>query len=106
MGVGRSRTQALDNVWKIIRWHTTRCRSARVIKDLIFEVMFRRDVLGTQIRKSHAGHTYCTLEMRRPRRIVVVTYAPYACVADCAGAWEDTAGCAQPSCLHENLLNC
>ena len=27
-------------------------------------------MLGTQIRKSHAGHTYCTLELRRPRRIV------------------------------------
>ena len=39
---------------------------------------------------------------------VVVTYACYACVADCADAmadaWEDTAGCAQPICLHENLL--
>ena len=38
----------------------------------------------------------------------VVTYARYACVADCADAmadaWEDTAGCAQPICLHENLL--
>ena len=38
----------------------------------------------------------------------VVTYAHYACVADCAhamaDAWEDTAGCAQPICLHENLL--
>ena len=39
---------------------------------------------------------------------LVVTYARYACVADCADAmadaWEDTAGCAQPICLHENLL--
>ena len=38
----------------------------------------------------------------------VVTYAHYACVADCADAmadaWEDTAGCAQAICLHENLL--
>ena len=38
----------------------------------------------------------------------VVTYAHYACVADCANAmadaWEDTAGCAQAICLHENLL--
>ena len=40
--------------------------------------------------------------------IDVVTYARYACVADCADAmadvWEDTAGSAQPICLHENLL--
>ena len=40
--------------------------------------------------------------------IVVVTYALYACVADCADAmadaWEDTAGYAQAICLHENLL--
>ena len=40
--------------------------------------------------------------------IDVVTYAHYACVADCADAmadaWEDTAGCAQAICLHENLL--
>ena len=39
---------------------------------------------------------------------LVVTYAHYACVADCADAmadaWEDTAGCAQPNCLHKNLL--
>ena len=39
---------------------------------------------------------------------VVVTYAHYACVADCedamADAWEDTAGCAQAGCLYENLL--
>ena len=38
----------------------------------------------------------------------VVTYAHYACVVDCADAmadaWDDTAGCAQPICLHENLL--
>ena len=38
----------------------------------------------------------------------VVTYAHYACVADradaMADAWEDTAGCAQAICLHENLL--
>ena len=38
----------------------------------------------------------------------VVTYAHYACVANCADAmadaWEDTAGCAQAICLHENLL--
>ena len=38
----------------------------------------------------------------------VVTYAHYACVADCADAmadaWEDNAGCAQAICLHENLL--
>ena len=38
----------------------------------------------------------------------VVTYAHYARVADCADAmadaWEDTAGCAQANCLHENLL--
>ena len=37
--------------------------------------------------------------------IIVVTYAHYACVADCADAmadaWEDTAGCAQPICLHK-----
>ena len=37
-----------------------------------------------------------------------MTYAHYACVADfadaMADAWEDTAGCAQPICLHENLL--
>ena len=41
-------------------------------------------------------------------RTFVVTYAHYACVADCADAmadaWEDTAGCAQAVCLHENLL--
>ena len=39
----------------------------------------------------------------------VVAYAHYACVAECADAmadaWEDTAGCAQAICLHENLLN-
>ena len=39
---------------------------------------------------------------------IVVTYAHYACVADfadaMADAWEDTAGCAQAICLHENLL--
>ena len=38
----------------------------------------------------------------------VMTYAHYACVVDCADAmadaWDDTAGCAQPICLHENLL--
>ena len=38
----------------------------------------------------------------------VVTYVHYTCVADCADAmadaWEDTAGCAQAICLHENLL--
>ena len=38
----------------------------------------------------------------------VVTYALYACVADCedamADAREDTAGCAQASCLYEKLL--
>ena len=43
-----------------------------------------------------------------PDRQFVVTYAHYACVADCADAmadaWEDTAGCAQAICLHENLL--
>ena len=36
--------------------------------------------------------------------------AHYACVVDCADAmadaWEDTAGCAQTICLHENLLKC
>ena len=40
----------------------------------------------------------------------VVIYAHYASVADCADAmadtWEDTAGCAQAICLHENLLKC
>ena len=39
---------------------------------------------------------------------VVVTYAHYACVADYADAMadalEDTAGCAQAICLHENDL--
>ena len=39
-----------------------------------------------------------------------VTYAYYACVADCADtmadAWKDTAGCAEAICLHENLLKC
>ena len=39
---------------------------------------------------------------------LVVMYAHYACVADCADAmadaWEDTAGCAQAICLHEYLL--
>ena len=43
-----------------------------------------------------------------PLGIGVVTYAHYACVADfadaTADAWEDNAGCAQPICLHENLL--
>ena len=38
----------------------------------------------------------------------VVTYAHYAFVAHSgdamADAWEDTAGCAQAICLHENLL--
>ena len=38
----------------------------------------------------------------------VVTYAHYACVADCADAmadaWEDTAGCAQPICLHKVIV--
>ena len=42
--------------------------------------------------------------------VCVVTYAHYACVVDCADAmadaWEDTAGCAQAICLHENLLKC
>ena len=37
----------------------------------------------------------------------VATYAHYACVADCADAmadaWEDTAGCAQPICLHKKI---
>ena len=40
--------------------------------------------------------------------IVVVTYALYACVADCADAmadaWEDTADCAHADCLHGNIL--
>ena len=40
--------------------------------------------------------------------VAVVTYAHYACVADCTGAmanaWEDTAGCAQANRLHENIL--
>ena len=44
------------------------------------------------------------------RLLAVVIYAHYACVADCADAmadgWEDTAGCAQAICLHENLLKC
>ena len=38
----------------------------------------------------------------------VVTYAHYACVSDfadaMANAWEDTAGCAQAICLHDNIL--
>ena len=46
----------------------------------------------------------------QPEELGVVTYAHYACVADCADAmadaWEDTAGCAQTICLHENLLKC
>ena len=37
-----------------------------------------------------------------------MTYAHYACVADCvdamADAWEDIAGCAQAICPLENLL--
>ena len=45
-----------------------------------------------------------------PHSGTVVTYAHCACVADwadaMAGAWEDTAGCAQAICLHENLLKC
>ena len=40
-------------------------------------------------------------------QLPVVTYAHYACVADCsdamADAWEDTAGCAQPICLHKEI---
>ena len=59
------------------------------------------------------GNVDCDNVRRRPRgphpRVLhVVTYAHYECVADCADAmadaWEDTAGCAQPVCLHENLL--
>ena len=42
--------------------------------------------------------------------LAVVIYAHYAYMADCADAmadaWEDTAGCAQVICLHENLLKC
>ena len=38
----------------------------------------------------------------------VVTYAHYACVADCADAtadaWEDTVTCAQVDYLRENVL--
>ena len=41
---------------------------------------------------------------------VVVAYVLYACVAGCADAmgdaWEDTGGCAQADCLHENILKC
>ena len=40
----------------------------------------------------------------------VVTYAHYACVADCADAmadaWEDTTGCEHADCLHGNILKC
>ena len=43
-------------------------------------------------------------------RVDVVTYALYTCMAECAegmaDAWEDTAGCARPDCLHENILRC
>ena len=39
-----------------------------------------------------------------------VTYAPYACLVDCANAmadaWEDTAGYAQAHCLQGNVLKC
>ena len=49
-------------------------------------------------------------EQQVPLVVTVVIYAHYACVADCADAmadaWEDTAGCAQAICLHENLLKC
>ena len=49
-----------------------------------------------------------TLDYNNVLGICVVTHAPYACVADCADAmadaWEDTSGCAQAVCLHENLL--
>ena len=42
---------------------------------------------------------------------IVVTYARYACMADCADAmadamadaWEDTASCAQADCLNDNV---
>ena len=51
-----------------------------------------------------------TCTQRVVRLPAVVTYAHYACVADCADAmadaWEDTAGCAQAICLHKNLLKC
>ena len=48
------------------------------------------------------------LHLRKSLWRSVVTYAHYACVADCADAmadaWEDTASCAQAIGLHENLL--
>ena len=59
----------------------------------------------------HGGASVCCgrLAAHVPfRAAAVVTYAHYACVAECADAmadaWEDTAGCAQAICLHENLL--
>ena len=57
----------------------------------------------------HERLTICLRVLSRVMNILcVVTYAHYACVADCADAmadaWVDTAGCAQANCLHENLL--
>ena len=55
----------------------------------------------------HGGRTVTSIPVHvaATSPSVVVAYAHYACVADCADAmadaWEDTAGCAQPICLHK-----
>ena len=64
---------------------------------------------ATQLRRANqAPHDQAVT--RHNHVSFVVTYAHYACVADCADAmadvWEDTAGCAQAICLRENLLKC
>ena len=62
----------------------------------------------TDIGASASNSTVATSQVGIQLSSAVVTYAHYACVSDCADAiadaWEDTAGCAQPICLHENLL--
>ena len=80
------------------------------IHDMIPYLVFHRDVSNEEFRHlaDQLKHVSNCITVRNLLEAIVVTYARYACVADCADAmadaWEDTAGCAQPICLHENLL--
>ena len=75
-----------------------------------------KEMLADGFTKTLPGHALSDLRdklhLRKSQTLwgSVVTYAHYACVADCAAAmadaWEDTAGSAQAICLHENLLKC
>ena len=112
------------------QWDATKSFAAHVAHALkIVSVMQIMGDIGHKIRSTQAAlqaadggkrqkrplnpHRVDAPAMKKPggashSKDNVVTYARYACVADCADAmadaWGDTAGCAQPICLHENLL--